>query len=87
MPIDLAMIAIGLRLYLRALSGIYSFGKEDLRLRLFYEDRMRGLHQLGSISLSFSVVSFTLGVIALARCPLHDLCSHCKRAYKHGTSM
>jgi len=79
-PIDLAMIAIGLW-------GIYSFGKEDPRLRLFYEDRMLGLHQLGSISPSFSIVSFTLVVIALARCPLHDLCSHCRRAYKDGTSM
>lgn len=65
LPMDFVFIGIALWVYLRALWGIYTFGKEELSLRPFTEDRMLGLQPLGSISLSFSVVVLTLVVIAL----------------------
>ena len=66
LPVDFVFIGVGLWIYLRALWGVYRFGKEELNLRPFYEDRMLGLRPLGSISLSFTVVFLTLVVTALA---------------------
>ena len=52
-------------IYFRSLWGIHLYGKEPLRLKSFYEDRMLGLRPVGSLALSFALVIFVLGALGI----------------------
>lgn len=45
-------------MYFRSLWGIYKFGREPLKLKPYYEDRMMGLRPLGSLSLTLALYFF-----------------------------